>query len=222
MGNKIKDRTGERYGMLVALRLHEVRQGKQAQPVWLCRCDCGNEKPILGHSLQNGNTKSCGCVWKTRPGSRRHGQSKSYTYTTWRAMKDRCYNPNCTSYRHYGGKGVKVCDEWQTYEGFVASMGERPKGMTLDRIDPDGDYEPGNCRWATARQQAGNLPHARRIEHEGKVYSTVAFAELMGVHPATLNWRIFQRGEDPHEAAEDIKRQAAFRKPAATGSCPRT
>lgn len=206
MPGKIKDRSGQRYGMLVALSLHETRRDKNgyAEPVWLCRCDCGTVKPVLGKSLQSGNSKSCGCVWKTRPGSRKHGRSNSYTYTTWRGMKDRCENPRHSSFKSYGGRGIRICERWQSFEGFFADMGERPRGMTLDRIDRDGDYSPENCRWATPAEQAGNLPHARRIEHNGRVLSTCAFARAVGVNPATLGWRIRERGQDPHQAAREI------------------
>lgn len=225
MPGKIKNRVGLRYGKLTVFAFDRADTSPRGQTVtyWHCRCDCGAEKSILGSSLHSGNSKSCGCVWKTNPGSRKHGQSSSYAYNTWRAMKDRCQNPNASAFKTYGGRGITICEAWQTFEGFLADMGERPKGLTLDRIDRDGMYEPSNCRWATARQQAGNLPQARKIEHDGKTYSTVEFAEVMGVHPATLNWRIFRQGQDPHEAAADLKRLAGRpHKPFAEGSCPRT
>jgi hypothetical protein len=145
---------GTKFGRLTAVE----RRGLK----WLCRCDCGAEKEIQAGSLRYGYTKSCGCLLRAK-GIRNvtHGHSASGiitpTYTSWYAMRGRCLNPRNPKYARYGGRGIKICAEWMTFEGFISSMGERPAGTTLDRFpNRDGDYEPSNCRWATASEQAFN------------------------------------------------------------------
>ena len=132
---------------------------KHGAALWNCVCDCGNECVKIGFQLTSGKTKSCGCLRGT--GAIVHGHAsagrKSPTYSSWRSMIGRCYNRAYDSYEFYGGKGVVVCDEWKgCFEAFLRDMGERPAGTTIDRLDSSGDYEPSNCRWATAEQQAHN------------------------------------------------------------------
>lgn len=131
---------------------------------WNCLCDCGNTSVVVGSKLRSGKIKSCGCWNKERIGkmnlSHGHnkGRSQSATYDSWRAMKERCYNKKNKRYESYGGKGIIVCDRWKnSFENFLEDMGERPEGMTLDRIDVNGNYEPNNCRWVDATTQAYNI-----------------------------------------------------------------
>ena len=128
-----------------------------AGAAWLCVCDCGNMTVANSLKLRNSHTKSCGCLRKERNPNLKHGLSnKSKTYKTWKCMRSRCDSPTSTQYKWYGGRGIKYDTRWNDYTAFVADMGERPDGKTLDRINPDLGYFKENCRWATPKEQAEN------------------------------------------------------------------
>lgn len=148
------------FGRLTVLyRAKRPPEYKNRSVFWHCRCVCGNEVALPSERLQHGKTRSCGCV-RQEFYRRGHGHAvrgaRSDTYQSWACMRTRCLNPNANDYPDYGGKGITVCERWDSFENFLADMGERPEGMTIDRKDGRGHYEPDNCRWATAHEQRVN------------------------------------------------------------------
>jgi len=140
---------------------------------WVCVCECGARVVVLGASLRKGRTKSCGCLARER--ATKHGMSRSRAYGIWKAMMQRCYNPNCSAYAYYGGRGIIVCECWHSFVNFLIDMGEPPPGLSIDRINNDGNYEPTNCRWATPSEQNQNRrpPKLRVKRGDLKIFTDI-------------------------------------------------
>lgn len=164
------DLTGRRFGRLVVIKRispigHKVR--------WLCHCDCGAEKDIAAYELTSGNTRSCGCLQaESRRMPKKHGGRGTRLYNVWKTMRQRCMNKNHGSYRYYGARGIRICEEWsdfQVFHDWALENGydqDAPRGQcTLDRIDPNGNYEPSNCRWVDAATQNANR---RPFKHQNQ------------------------------------------------------
>lgn len=173
--------TNQRFGrLLVSYETQSKRSPSGAlKRYFLCVCDCGNERIIELSTLRSGHTKSCGCLHKEQLATRarKHGHAvgnrRSATHAAWTNMIQRCTNPKRRDYSRYGGRGITVCDRWlHSFENFLEDMGEKPKATSLDRYpDTNGNYEPGNCRWATAREQSNNKRNNVKIWFAGTYYT---------------------------------------------------
>lgn len=218
------DLASQRFGRLqVQRRADNVRVGESRSVVaWECLCDCGRTVTLAASNLRNGSTKSCGCFRREDRAlrSRTHGHTiggkTSREFNAWRAMLDRCYRAKCKEYRYYGARGITVCDRWHTsFEAFFADMGRCPSGLTLDRADTNGNYEPLNCRWASATVQSANRRNMRLVMVGGERMSVSEAAKRAGVSRVTLQRRI-NRGMSIDEAIETTRNGLPKRPPRMT------
>lgn len=209
------DLTGKRFSRWLVLS--RVENNRHNQPRWNCLCDCGKEKYVVAGNLTSGVSKSCGClnieVHRAVCIARNttHGLAGSPEHITWVNIRQRCENPKCSSYEKYGAKGISVCERWQTFENFLIDMGKKPTPKhTIDRFpDCTGNYEPGNCRWATMKQQQANRRHNVFVSYQGETLVIPEWSRRTGIAIETIRQRIkkgwtldqvFAKGNFRHKA----------------------
>jgi len=196
MMSKRAEMIGKKFGRLEVLAEAGHLGGHLA---YSCKCDCGKEIVVRGYSMRSGNTESCGCAFREGVSQRfyKHGMKRSPEYATWQMMISRCTNPSAQDYGRYGARGVTVCDSWRDFRNFYRDMGDRPEGMSIDRIDNDKGYSPENCRWATVAEQNRNTRRTRLIEIGGVTRCLKDWATEYGINYGTVCNRIVRGGWNP-------------------------
>jgi hypothetical protein len=192
---RMVDIAGQRFGRLTVVSVSHTNTDNKV--CWNCVCDCGVNKVINGRSLRSGNTHSCGCIARAQLGDRARthggcsGGKKTPEYHIWRAIISRCCYPNNKNYHQYGGRGIKICDEWHTdFLSFIESVGKRPdKSFWLDRLKNDKGYEPGNCKWVTIEDQQNNKRTNRILTHNNESHTVAEWAKKLSIP----SQRIYQR-----------------------------
>lgn len=190
---QIVDLSGRQFGRLTVESLVPRSEWRNGCACWECVCKCGTRRIVRSNSLINGNTTSCGCYHREQLSQRAttHGGLKIPGYFSWAKAKRRCTTPTNPDYPNYGGRGIKMCDRWlNDFAAFLADMGPRPSSAhTLDRIDVNRDYEPGNCRWAVSAVQSRNTRRNVRVIYDGKLMCLTDAATLAGLCVGTVEWR---------------------------------
>lgn len=178
MARKAVAIAGARFGRLTVVG----RTGRSCE----CRCDCGAVHTAQARHLLSGATRSCGCLGAEN----RHGMRGTPEHNTWLRMNERCKNPRHVHYARYGGRGISVCERWKSFATFLADMGPRPSGTELDRIDNDGNYEPGNCRWATRKVNGQNRSNTTRLTVDGETATLAEWSARTGLDYTLLKSRV--------------------------------
>lgn len=206
MGKPI-DMTGQRYGRLSVIEM--AGHNKHRQRLWRCVCDCGETTEVLGFLLRQEQTRSCGCLAREAIANvnKKHGKSGTQIFNVHSAMMDRCYMQTNHAYKNYGGRGITVCGRWHDFENFYADMGDKPKGMTLERIDNHGPYSPDNVRWASYKDQANNRRSNVVLEFQGRKQTMQQWSDEMGLKIQTV-WARLNRGWSVDRALTEEVRHA--------------
>lgn len=192
---KFIDLTGRKFGRWTVLdRAPNAERANGSR--WNCICACGSVGVVQAGNLSRGMSQNCGCLARERTSATRlrHGYAKTWAktpeYRTWTDMKKRCYCKSRPGYKYYGARGIKVCDRWRNdFAAFLADMGPKPTGMSLDRKNNDGDYEPDNCRWATPSQQGRNTRRTAKIEIGGVIRDMSEWSEVTSIAYSTIRAR---------------------------------
>jgi hypothetical protein len=203
----INDFIGRRFGRLVVIsEAPPIKEGNDGRlrPAVLCQCDCGAQKVVRIMSLKKGGCTSCGCFFREQASKRlfKHGLTHTRLFSIWESVLDRCYDHNSINYVNYGGRGIYICDEWKNdflnfYNWAIANGYE--DGLTIDRIDNDGNYVPSHCRWATYTQQARNRRNNHFLTFNGETKPIVEWSEKVGIRPDTI-WHRLKSGKSVEEA----------------------
>jgi hypothetical protein len=195
-----------KYGLLSPIKYSHSKPNKKSDEYWFFKCDCGNEKVSRFYDVKNGKINSCGCLHKKQLAERnksnsKHGYFGTPTYESWASIIERCFNINSSNYQSYGAKGITMCQKWrESFEEFLKDMGERPEGFSIDRIDVYGNYEPNNCRWASAKTQANNRTNNRKINFNNQNLNLSEWSDITGIKPSTISKRIDKLGWSIEEA----------------------
>lgn len=195
------DLSGQTYGRL--------KVSSAVDCGWLCHCDCGGRKIASTKQLRSGKTASCGCALSDmlRLRNSTHGMSSDPAYRSWKDMRSRCNTPTDSDYKDYGGRGISVCARWDDFAVFLGDMGPRPVGMSVDRKDVNGNYEPNNCRWADAKTQANNKRSNHVIEFCGRRQTLAAWCSETGVDTSKARYRLRMKWPiDKVFSVEDFRR----------------
>lgn len=189
-GMSVVDRVGERYGRLVVVARAEnkVEPSGAVRAQWECRCDCGGTNVVAGHTLSRGRTRSCGCLLREKES--KHGMALTPIYRVWNLMKQRCTNPNNAHWASYGGRGITLHPSWADFEAFYRDMGDRPTGMTLERVDNEKGYEPGNVIWASRLDQANNRRTNILLTFNGKTQTIAEWGRETGFGKSVILGRL--------------------------------
>ena len=202
-----KDLTGMRFGRLTVL---EFVPTEGSYSYWLCKCDCGNTKTIESYNLRSGHTTSCGCFHRSMflKSVQTHKSTKTRLYKIYIGMKTRCYNKNSKSFHRYGGRGIKICDEWlknfSVFSDWSLANGYSDD-LSIDRIDTDGNYEPSNCRWVDTKTQSNNRSITIFVEFNGKEVSLSEASKLSGIPHTILDCR-YRRGDRGERLFRPVKK----------------
>jgi hypothetical protein len=191
---------GEVFNRLTVIEAVGSNQGKC---YWKCQCSCGKEVVANTYMLRSGKKQSCGCLASELLALRNmtHGKSDHPLYGAWLKIADRCYNPNCKCYRHYGGRGIEMCQRWRdSFEAFLSDMGERPCGCEIDRIDNNGPYSPENCHWVTHEKNMRNTRRNRLVTIDGETKCVAEWCELYGIPQSVVGSRMNSYGWDDVKA----------------------
>lgn len=184
---------GRRFGRLTVVSYHGTKNNRT---LWKCLCDCGRYAVVSGKCLNNGNTKSCGCLRKQNAKKlfTKHGKSGKRIYMIWAGVKTRCYNKTRKYYKYYGGRGITMCDEWkddfQAFYNWSMSNGYNDN-LTIDRIDVNGNYEPNNCRWVTMKQQNRNSRHNIKSTYNNETHCLSEWCEILGLNYNNVKYRLY-------------------------------
>lgn len=199
-----KDMTGKRFGNLTVVKRIESHKNKV---YWLLRCDCGKMTKATTSDLNNGDYSSCGCMRGKK--SFKHGKVGTHIYYCWAGMKDRCSNPNFHQYHNYGGRGIKVCEEWLDFRNFDkwAMQNGYKVGLTIERVNVDGNYEPSNCTWIEKAEQPWNKTDTVRTIINGKEKNVRQIAEETGLSESTIRARISKYGWRGEEILQPSRKE---------------